>query len=187
VADAMTYSAAVVAALWALFDTGLDAIPDGEAPKALGVVDIVAPTLIGVLTWPGGIPFTAVPLDSSEDKASFANWIIGWGVVAIDIAIFVVTDVKWAEGSVLARYNDPAGKVVLSAIGTINLVSGIIASSLGASGGSIAGNILGPLPNLLQFLRLNSLVESSEGITLAVKLVADFFAGEGAAVAIAAS
>jgi hypothetical protein len=186
-ADAMKDSAVVVAALWALFDTGLDAIPDGDAPKALGIVDIVAPTLIGILTWPGGIPFTAVPLDSGEHKAGFANWIIGWGVVAIDIAVFAVTSVEWAKGSVLARYNDPVGKIVLSAIGTINLVSGIVAGSLGASGGAIAANILGPLPNLLQFLRLKSLVDSTEEITLAVKLVADFFAGEGTAVAIAAS
>lgn len=185
--DACKYAAATVAALWALVDTGLDAIPDGDAPKALGVVDIVAPALIGVLTWPGGIPFTAVPLDNAEDKASFANWIIGWGVVAVDIAIFVVTGVEWAEGSVLARYNDPAGKIVLSAIGTINLVSGIVASALGANAGSIAADVLGPLPNLLQFLRLKSLEEGSEEITLAVKLVADFFAGEGAAVAIAVS
>jgi hypothetical protein len=186
-ADGCKYAAVAVTALWALFDTGLDAIPSGDAPNALGVIDIVAPTLIGVVTWPGGIPFRTVTLDTKEQKANFANWIVGWSVVGVDIAVMAVTGVSWAEGSILARYNDPAGKILLSAIGAINLTSGIVASSYGAGGGSIAANILGPVPVLLQFLRLDSLVEGSVGITLAVKLVADFFAGEGTAVAIAAT
>jgi hypothetical protein len=40
---------------------------------------------------------------------------------------------------------------------------------------------------LTQFLRLDSLVEASEGLTQAIKLIIDFFAGEGYAVSIAVS
>ncbi len=182
-ATAMTYCAVGIAALWALFDTGLDAVPDVDI-MVFKVIDIIAPALVGIFTWPGGIPFTSVTLDTAEEKSSFANWIVSWAVVLLDVALLVGQSTA-AEGSTIARYVDPFGKVSLTAIGAINLVAGIVASSYGASGGAIAANILGPLPVLTQFLRLDSLVESSDGVTYAIKLVVDFFAGEGFAVATA--
>lgn len=180
------YTAAGIASLWALMDTGLDCVPTCEL-MVFQILDLVAPSLLTVFTWPGGIPFEAPPFETSEDKASFANWIIGICPVIIGIATLSAGKIKWSETSNVPRYIDPAGKILLTAFGTINLVSGIVAASLGANGGNIAGDIVGPLPVLCQFLRLDSLQESSEGLTLAIKLVIDFFAGEGLAVAIAAS
>lgn len=183
--EAIKFTAAGIASLWALMDTLLDTVPEVEL-MVFKILDVVAPTLLQVFTWPGGIPFTTIPLVTSEDKASFANWIVGWAVVVVDVALLTAGAIKWAPQSTIARYIDPTGKILLTAIGGINLISGIVASSLGASGGAvIVGNIIGPLPVLGQFLRLNSLEESSEGVTLAIKLVIDFFAGEGLAVAIA--
>ena len=183
--QAIQFTAAGVAALWALMDTGLDTVDD--AWMVFKILDVVAPTILQVFTWPGGIPFTLIPLSTGEEIASFANWIVGWVVVGIDIALLVAGAISWAPQSTIARYQDPVGKILLSAIGAINLVAGIIASSLGATGGAIAANILGPLPVLTQFLRLDSLVEASEGLTQAIKLIIDFFAGEGYAVSIAVS
>lgn len=186
-ATAMIYTAGAVAALWALFDTGLDAIPDDSDILLFNITDIICPTLIGIFTWPGGIPFTPIPLDSNEDKANFANWIVSWSVVGLDIGLLVAGKISWAPQSTIARYIDPVGKILMVAFGGIGLVAGIVASSFGASGGSIAANILGPLPALTQFLRLDSVEESTEGISAAIKLVIDFFAGEGYAVAVFAS
>jgi len=185
-AKACQFVAAGLAALWAVFDTGLDAVPSASF-LAFKVIDVIAPTLIGIFSWPGFIPFSSVALDTPEDRAAFANWIIGWGVVALDIALLVTSSIDWAKESTMARYQDPVGKILLTAIGAIQLISGIVASALGTTGGSIAANILGPMPLLMQFLRLQSLVEGSEEVTLAIKLVIDFFAGEGTAVAIASS
>jgi len=184
VATAMTYTAVGIAALWALFDTGLDAVPDVDI-MVFKIIDVIAPTLLGIFTWPGGIPFTTVSLDTAEDKANFANWITSWADVALDIALLVAGAISWAPESTIARYVDPQGKIAMSAFGGINLVAGIVASSLGASGGAIAANILGPLPVLTQFLRLDSIVEGTEEISTAIKLVIDFFTGEGFAIATA--
>jgi hypothetical protein len=183
---AIQLTAAGLAALWALMDTGLDTVPDVNF-LVFKLLDVIAPTLLQVFTWPTGIPFTLIPLDTPEDKAAFANWIIGWSLVGLDIALLVAGAVSWAPKVNIARYIEPVGKVVMTALGAISLIAGIVASSLGASGGAIAANILGPLPPLMQFLRLDSLEEGSEGVTLAIKLVIDFFAGEGLAVAIAAA
>jgi hypothetical protein len=185
-ATGVQFAAVGVAAIWALMDTGLDCVPDVDM-MFFKVIDVIAPALLNVLTWPGGIPFTPIPLSSPEDIASFANWIAAWLVVGLDIALLVAGAISWAPQTTIARYIDPTGKILMSAFGGINLVAGIVASSLGASGGAIAGNILGPLPGLTQFLRIDSIVEGSGGITFAIKLVVDFFAGEGYAVAIAAS
>ncbi len=186
-ATACQYVASALAAIWALFDTGLDAVPDVSL-LVFKVIDVVAPTLVQVFTWPGFVPFTAIALDTPAEKAGFANWIVGYVLVALDIALLVTSSVSWAEGSTMARYQDPVGKLLLTGCGALNLVTGIVASSLGGvTPGAIAANILAPLPVLTQFLRLESLEEASEGVTLALKLVIDFFAGEGFAVAVAAS
>jgi hypothetical protein len=184
---AVAYTAAAIAGLWALMDTGLDTVPD-YSNFFLGVIDVVAPALLNVFTWPGGIPFEKPPLSSSEDKASFANWIAAWVVVVVDLAALLAGKVAGFFPKItIMRYVDPAGKVAMSLFGAINLTTGIVASSLGTSGANIASNVLGPLPTLTQFLRIEALMDSSEGLTLAIKLIVDFFAGEGYAVAVAAS
>ena len=69
----------------------------------------------------------------------------------------------------------------------MNLAAGLAAIGIDSSdGGAVAANILGPLPNASQVLRIDEIVEASEGVTAALKVFLDFFTGTGTAVAMAA-
>src|SRR5262249_19815588 len=124
VEEGVVYTAAVLAALWALFDTGLDAVKDVDF-LLLKIIDVVTPALINIFTWPGGVPFAAIPLDTSEDQASFANWLAAWGWILIDAALLIAGATKWASKPTIARYVDPAGKIIMSVAGGINLITGV--------------------------------------------------------------
>jgi hypothetical protein len=179
----MQYTAAGMSAVWTLFDTALDAVPEVTL-TFFKIIDILAPTLIQVFTWPTGIPFQVVPMNTNQERASFADWVIGFSVIGFDIAMLLST-VKWNPDSNIGRKIDPIGKLVVTALGAIDLTAGVIASTFGESAVNIASSIVGPLPQVTQFLTLNSLNDALEGLPLAIKLIIDFFAGEGEAVAIA--
>jgi hypothetical protein len=179
----MQYTAAGLAAVWALFDAATDAVPQVSL-VTFKIIDILAPILIQVFTWPTGIPFEVVPMNTAEEIANFANWVIGWAYPAFEATILLST-VTWDADSNIGKKIDPYGKVIVSALGGINLAAGIIASAFPGNESEIADNIVGPLPFLAQFLTLKSLNDAFEEIPFAIKLVIDFFAGEGEAVAIA--
>ena len=86
----------------------------------------------------------------------------------------------------MARYIDPVGLGLLTGLGCINMIAGVVASvESQADGATIAANILSPLSNMTQVLRTSELIGSTEGVSLAVKLAVDFFADEGCAIATA--
>jgi hypothetical protein len=186
---AVRFCAIVLLAIWALFDTCLDAVPDAEL-LAFKLLDIVFPVLVQVFTWPSGIPFTEVPTPGPAEQANLANWTVAWVPVLANVALLVAPSLPFQEGmkSNVARYIEPVGKVALAGIGGANLVTGIAASAETPDDpGAIAVNILAPLPLVTQVLRLDAVVDASEELSGVLKLVLDFFAGEGAAVALAAA
>ena len=188
-ADACKYCAVGATALWALFDSVLDLVPDA-GNMVFSIIDIVFPTLIQVLTWPSGVPFTPIPDDSPLDKANLTNWSASWAPILIDLAMLVAPQLPFAPGtqSSIARYADPWGKVLLTGTGALNLAAGLAATGIDHSdAGTVAGNILGPLSNASQVLRIDGVVEASEGVSAALKVFLDFFTGTGCAVAMAAS
>lgn len=173
------YTAAFVALIWAGFDTGLDTLENTDL-MLFKVIDVVTPVVLGVFTWPDFDPFSEVKLDTDAEKAGFANWMLGYAPALLSIAFLCSKDK-------LSRYEDPHGKVLISAIGAAQLVAGIVASAYDPKAALIVGNVIGPLPALLQFLRLTSIEGSTGGVSKAAKLVVDFFAGTTVAIAIAAS
>ncbi len=188
VADAFKYCAVGATALWALFDSCLDLVPDA-GNMVFSIIDIVFPTLIQVFTWPSGVPFTPIPDEQPLDKANLTNWAAGWAPIMIDLAMLVAPELPFSPGvkPAIARYVDPWGKVLLTGVGAFNLAAGLAAIGIDSSdGGAVAANILGPLPNASQALRIDGVVESSEGVTAALKVFLDFFTGTGCAVAMAA-
>jgi hypothetical protein len=186
-AAACQFVGAGLAALWAGLDFGLDAASEAQL-MVLKVIEVVAPALVNVFTWPGSIPFTELPLGTPEEIATFCDWVIGWGVVVLDVALLVTSSITWAEGSTMARYQDPVGKVLLSVIGGVDLAAGIVASALGDGNlDEIAVNILGPVPLLTQVLRLKAVEEATEEGSLALKLIIDLIAGVGYAGALASN
>lgn len=188
-ADACKYCAIGATALWALFDSALDLVPDA-GNMVFSIIDIVFPTLIQVFTWPSGVPFTPIPDDKPLEKANLTNWSASWAPILIDLAMLVAPQLPFAPGkkSSIARYVDPWGKVLLTGTGALNLAAGLAATGIDPSdAGTVAGNILGPLPNASQVLRIDGVVEASEGVSAALKVFLDFFTGTGCAVAMAAS
>jgi hypothetical protein len=66
------------------------------------------------------------------------------------------------------------------------MIAGTVASVVGrADGATIAANFLSPIANMTQVLRNSEVIAATEGISLVIKLVLDFFTGEGTAVATA--
>jgi hypothetical protein len=188
VADACKYCAIGATALWALFDSCLDLVPDA-GNMVFSIIDIIFPTLIQVFTWPSGVPFTPIPDEKPLDKANLTNWSSGWAPILIDLAMLVAPELPFSPGVApsIARYVDPWGKVLLTGVGAFNLAAGLAAIGIDSSdGGAVAANILGPLPNASQALRIDGAVEASEGVTAALKVFLDFFTGTGTAVAMAA-
>jgi hypothetical protein len=191
VADASKYCAIGATALWALFDSCLDLVPDA-GNMVFSLIDIIFPTLIQIFTWPSasGVPFAPIPDTKPLDKANLTNWSSGWAPILIDLAMLVAPELPFAPGtrSSIARYVDPWGKVLLTGAGAFNLAAGLAAIGIDSSdGGTVAASILGPLPNASQALRIDGVVEASEGVTAALKVFLDFFTGTGSAVAMAAS
>lgn len=188
VADACKYCAIGATALWALFDSCLDLVPDA-GNMVFSIIDIIFPTLIQVFSWPSGVPFTPIPDDAPLDKANLTNWGAGWAPILIDLAMLVAPELPFSPGTrpSIARYVDPWGKVLLTGTGALNLAAGLAAIGIDSSdGGAVAANILGPLPNASQVLRIDEIVEASEAVTAALKVFLDFFTGTGTAVAMAA-
>jgi hypothetical protein len=189
VADACKYCAIGATALWALFDSCLDLVPDA-GNMVFSIIDIIFPTLIQVFTWPSGVPFTPIPDEAPLDKANLTNWAASWAPILIDLAMLVAPELPFAPGvsSSIARYVDPWGKILLTGTGAFNLAAGLAAIGIDSSdGGAVAANILGPLPNASQVLRIDGIVDASEGVTAALKVFLDFFTGTATAVAMVAS
>lgn len=189
--EAIHFCLVGIVAVWALFDTVIDAATagGGEIPFALSMIDIIFVFLAQIFAWPSedGVP-APLPLETRKDKAAFANWIMGWLYPIVDGASLTMT--QFPDGSAarrLLRSWEPIGKVVTSVLGGLNVITGILETTLGAeSSGHAAANILGPFPRSMQFLMLAAEEEDTLGIAPLIKLVLDFFCGEGTAVALAA-
>ncbi|MBU7016150.1 MAG: hypothetical protein HXS44_01475 [Theionarchaea archaeon] len=190
--EAIKFTHVGILAIWALFNSVMDCFAGEEekSPFALKVISIIFLLLNRVFGWPTGIPFTKIPLKTRADKVNFSNWIIGFSVPLLNIALMLVPKIPFNPGRkrTIARYLDPVGLSILTGIGCIWFIIGVLSSTLGdVSKGMIAYNTLFPLPVATQLLRKKEFIEETEGVTLVIKICVDFFAGEGAAVATAAA
>jgi hypothetical protein len=179
------FAGIVLQAMWTMFDAGMDL---NEEPDiyVLNVTDVVVQVLLQVFTWPtgDGVPFRPVPLQTDAEKAVFANWMVSWTFPIVDAALLMVPAGSMF-GRTIARYSEP-GKLFQSGVGALNLATGCIEISVaGEKGGAAAANILGPIPDFLQLLRLAWITDATGGISQIVKIVIDFFCGAGTAAAMA--
>ena len=141
-----------------------------------------------MFSWPSKIPLTDIPLTDAADKWGFGSWVIGWSPIGLNVCLLMVGS-NAALTAQDARYIDIFGKISLSLIGVVSMGVGVGASVTGQENGTvhsygIVANTLSPLPNLFQFLRIEAIEEGSEGLTLAIKLLLDFFSGAGTSVAL---
>lgn len=191
VAAAIHFCLVGTVAVWALYDTVIDAATagGGEIPFPLSVIDIVFPFAAQILAWPSedGVP-APLPLEKPGEKAAFANWMLGWMYPLVDGAS--LTMAQFPDGSAgrrLLRSWEPTGKVITSILGGLNLITGVLETTLAnESAGRAAANVLTPLPKTMQFMMLSAEEGETLGLAPLLKLVLDFFCGEGAAVALAA-
>ena len=187
VATAISFCNAGVTLLWAVYDTVLDLFKTSP-PIGFQITDAIFPVVLQIFGWPGGIPFTAIPIKTATEKWTLGNWSCGFATPLVDAGLLIAGTQTAGTTSVL-RYLDPIGKGVLTGIGLVNLGIGAADSGLGQKDGTIGGagvaaNTLSPMSNLFQWLRLESVADSTEEITFIIKPVVDFLCGAGTAVAL---
>jgi hypothetical protein len=184
VATAIGFCNAGITLIWAVYDTVLDLFKDSP-PIGFQITDAIFPFVLQIFGYPGGIPFKAIPVGTTTEKWTLGNWCCGFATPLVDAGLLIA-----GAGSFgVLRYLDPVGKGVLTGIGLVNLGIGAADSALGQKDGTINGagvaaNTLSPMSNLFQWLRLESVADSTEEITFIIKPVVDFLCGAGTAVAL---
>jgi hypothetical protein len=172
--------------IWGGYDVALDAIQT-EPPLPLEILDIIAPFILQIFEWPSGIPFADIPLDTTAQKWSFGNWVVGWAPIPLNVAILLIGTLPDSDPatSAIARYSDPVGKGVLTGLGCLNLVVGAVASDVAKldTWGVIA-NTMSPFSNLFQFLRIQAVEDESDGVSPAIKLLIDDFTSSATSIAL---
>lgn len=187
VATAIGFCNAGITLIWAVYDTVLDLFKDSP-PIGFQITDAIFPFVLQIFGWPGGIPFKAIPVETTTEKWTLGNWCCGFATPLIDAGL-LIAGTQVAGNSGVLRYLDPAGKGVLTGVGLVNLGIGAADSALGQKDGTINGagvaaNTLSPMSNLFQWLRLESVADSTDEITFILKPVVDFLCGAGTAVAL---
>lgn len=186
-ATAIGFCNAGITLIWAVYDTVLDLFQTSP-PLGFQITDALFPFALQIFGWPGGVPFTAIPIKTATEKWTLGNWCCGFATPLIDAGLLIAGS-RAAGNSRVLRYLDPAGKGILTGVGLVNLGIGAADSALGQKDGTIGGagvaaNTLSPMSNLFQWLRLDAVVESSDDITFIIKPVVDFLCGAGTAVAL---
>jgi len=170
--------------------TGGDDDPGSGDPLVvfIGWGDLLIAATQQVLSWPGGWPFS-FNWDwgsmSKSDKLGRATWLIGWAVILINLALLVLPEP--ADGEI-AEMLDPMGKAWCTVLGAGMFGTGLASAVMGlndnpptANRYDVAAAVLGPLPLLTTYpLLVKDSVESSDGVTLAVKLLIDDLGDIGA-------
>jgi hypothetical protein len=170
--------------------TGGDDDPGSGDPLVvfIGWGDLLIAATQQVLSWPGGWPFS-FNWDwgsmSKSDKLGRATWLIGWAVILLNLALLVLPEP--ADGEI-AEMLDPMGKAWCTVLGAGMFGTGLASAVMGlndnpptANRYDVAAAVLGPLPLLTTYpLLVKDSVESSDGVTLAVKLLIDDLGDIGA-------
>jgi hypothetical protein len=152
----------------------------GPLVEVTGWLDVVINSVMQVLYWP------PKPFDfdwhwegfTEAEKLMRSAWIAGWFPILVNLALLVLPTP--AEGEI-AEDLDPMGKAWVTMAGAAIFGTGLAGAIKGlhdnpatANGYTVAASVLGPLPLLTTFpLLLDDSVESSEGVTLAIKLLID--------------
>ncbi len=135
-------------------------------------VDIAAPLIVGMLTVPStnnGQPYFVSPVNGTPSaQLNFSSWILGM-LPAGSVAASLYIDKNKIGGS-----NGPAFKNALlwftSMCGIGGTVTGMVANSLlsNPKGSDYAGDILNNMSNIIAPLLMDSLVESTEGLSAVI-------------------
>jgi hypothetical protein len=170
---------------------GLDTMTDGASlSKPSGSSGMPSDTVLG---WADvGVSALLQCLSIPDDEAWFETtaerwvdgvWLGGWVVPGLNAALLAppIKD---------TLHSEEWGKIALSIAGAAMIGFGVAAAVQGMGAGEdngwdIAAAILSPMDNALQFLTLQSLVDSTEGATLAGKLAVNVLADLGAGAATA--
>jgi hypothetical protein len=183
----------IVSVFQGLADVLLDLFASADSeemlPKAststlvMGVADLVVNFVLQVLSWPTGniLNFDYSGFTTAQ-IFSLANWFMGW--IPLLLNAFLMRSPDSAQ---VAESIDAGGKVFLTfwgagmfAAGSIGAVGGNADDPPTANGYDIGASYLAPLPNLMQFLRLNSTETETVGGSLAAKVLINLFGDIGA-------
>jgi hypothetical protein len=161
----------------------------GQGPlvQVAGWLDVVINSVMQVLYWP------PKPFDFDWDWGSLTQaeklmrsaWVAAWFPILVNLALLVLPTPAQGE---IAEDLDPMGKAWVTMAGAAIFGTGLAGAIKGlndnpptANGYTVAGAVLGPLPLLTTFpLLLDDSVESSEGVTLVIKLLIDALCDIGA-------
>ena len=122
-------AATVIMAFWIPIDMALDSTQK-NALLVFKVLDVIVPAVVQALLYPTGIPFTGNVFATPTLIAGFVNWMVGWLPIVLDAGLLVSTNFGVNVGQKIARYIDPVGMLVQSALGGLNLLSGFVAVSV---------------------------------------------------------
>jgi len=172
---------------------GLDCLLDGiYTPKGTSPDDNSEDPFVVFLSWVDvGLNFLMQALTLPTDRDWFRNsaetwmdavWIAGWVPPTATAALLYKPIRQCARAQEYGKVGLTIGGVALLGCGIAAAVEGLEADPPIQNGWDIAYAILSPMGNALQFLRLQTLVDSSDTMTLWAKVVLDGICDLGAGV-----
>ena len=198
---ALSLISGVTQTIWALVDeyedlsSGVTPKGGGEAPSApawTNYFDFVCPYILAITGWPSAplsttqsaAPFAPFPGPPGAKRTELLPYIVAVSILEPTAAAFAYS---WKTGAKTADQNSTFNTYfqpfVLIASGIAALVLNHI--YLYANNGSKNDKyelVLGNLSNILAFLGLQALIDATDGVTLALKIIIDVVANDGTAI-----
>jgi hypothetical protein len=167
---------------WAFMDSisaALSIDPDGDGPPDFFTfVDIVAPRVIGILTYPaGGVPFeSGIAYSTGPEFLNFLSWLCGY-------APGVLSAVGYESGSALAEENVDT-LALTSQFGAASMAFGIMALAAAddKSPADYGIAILGNLSTVGTWGLSSEAIDSSDGLSAVAVAAVSLICGGLAAV-----
>ena len=174
-------SSAIGQGIWgvadAVGDTQVAVLGQKEQSGIIGWIDIASPLVLAILEWPGtpaGPPF-ANPIDGSGPDGAmiWPNWLLGLVPPIAGLCGQFAGDQK--EFPVIGPYFTMAAAIASTILGSIYNVQ------TGQNAETVAAGIVSNVSNVIAPFATEELTDATEGGSLIVKLLIDYFCNLGAA------
>jgi hypothetical protein len=183
----LNFASGLVQGLWGGADFFEDLYRPGgtgeaAAPNFLSWVDIISPIVIQLLQWPSAANattgLTSPPLQPMDPNQPYpllniGQWVLGMTPPALQLVGKITGDGDYSNN--LQPYLVTAAAIGQTITGTV------LNYKVDASTWLIAGTILGNISNVIAPFSTKTLADSTEDISLVIKLMVDLAGNEGAA------